>query len=176
MKLLLPLLKGFNEAEAFTILNVLKKAGIRVDAVGIPGTTITGESGLRVGTDLRQDIIDIDEYQAIILVSLDPKEYEKSSKLAEWVKKMNAQGKIIAAVGLAPLYLQRIGILEGRRATVAEGYEKELEYPRGDAVVVDGNIITAKSIKHVLDFCIRLVDLLFGREKAVEVRKLLDKF
>ena len=176
MKILIPLFNGFEDAEAFTLFSLLRKVNVSFEIVGTPGTTVESNAGIRVFAEKRIDQINPDDYIAIILPSLAPENYARSSKLNEMVKRMYAQGKVIGAIGLAPLYLNKIGLLEGKRAVVAEGYERELDYPRAEPVVIDQNIITAKSFLAVPEFCVKLLNLLYGQEKALELKKILSKF
>lgn len=78
----------------------------------------------------------------------------------------------MAAICAAPSILGHMGLLQGKRATVSDGFQSEIigaEYT-GDLVTVDGRIITGKGPMASVDFALQLVDLLAERETAQKVR------
>ena len=67
MKVMVPLANGFEEIEAMTIVDVLRRAGIQVETIGIVGSVIESSHGVRIMVDKRINEIVPDEYDAIIL-------------------------------------------------------------------------------------------------------------
>lgn len=169
---MVPLADGFEEIEAMTIVDVLRRAGIRVDTVGIVGSTITGAHGVRVMTDRRLMEVEPD-YDAIVLPGGSPGYINlgRSARLLEILKNMAIGGKIIAAICGAPAVLVKAGILENKKATIYPGMEKELPRPRADKVVVDGNVITSQAAGTAMEFALKLVEIMAGPQKATELRK-----
>jgi len=172
---MVPLVNGFEEIEAFTIVDVLRRAGIEVEMVGIPGTTITGAHGIRVQVDKRISEVKEEEYDGIILPGGSPgyQNLMKSSRILDIVRKLNAQGKLIGAICGAPLVLAKAGVLETKRATVYPGLEKQLPYPRDERVVIDGNVITSQGPATAMEFALKIVEKLLGKSKASEVAEAL---
>ncbi|MBI4358804.1 MAG: DJ-1/PfpI family protein [Candidatus Omnitrophica bacterium] len=170
-KVLIILADGFEEIEAITPVDVLRRAGVEVTIAGLSGKTITGAHGVKFQTD-----VTFDEYKdlpdAIILPGGMPgaKNLGESPKVAGLVKKMNRQNKVVGAICAAPaLALAPTGILNGKKATCYPGFEKNFPSSvafSSDRVVVDGNIITSRGPGSALEFALELVEKLVSKEKA----------
>ena len=170
-KVLVILADGFEEIEGVTPIDVLRRAGLEVTLAGLSGKTITGSHGVKFQSDMT-----LDEYRdlpdALILPGGMPgaKNLGESKKVAELIKRMNRQQKMIGAICAAPaLAVAPTGILEGKRATCYPGFEKHFSSSvalSDDRVVVDGNIITSRGPGSALEFALELVEQLVGREKA----------
>lgn len=175
MKIMVPLAEGFEEIEALTVIDVLRRAGINVETVGIMGSVVSGSHGVRVMTDKKLLEINADEYDGIVLPGGSPGYLNlgKSSKIIEILRRFDSVGKLIAAICGAPSVLAKVGILEGKKATIFPGMEKELPHPRGEKVVVDGNIITSQAPGTAMDFALTIVEALQGRDKALQLRRQL---
>ncbi len=174
-KVMVPFAEGFEELEALTIVDVLRRAGITVDMVGIVGTMVTGGHGIRVTMDKKLLQVHAEDYNCIILPGGNPGYINlgRSSTLLELLKKMNGQGKLIGAICAAPSVLAKAGVLEGKRATIYPGMEKEIPYPRGEKVVVDGNIITSQGPGTAMEFALKIVETLMGKEMTYSMKRSL---
>jgi 4-methyl-5(b-hydroxyethyl)-thiazole monophosphate biosynthesis len=175
MRLFIVLSNGFEDIEAFTVVDVLRRAGIAIDTVGIPGTMITSKSGIRITTDKKFSEINIDEYDGIVLPGGEEnvKNLSNHLPLLSALERFNTKGKLIAAVCAAPTILAKLGMLKDKKATVYPGLEKVLSYPRPEKVVVDGNIITSQGPGTALEFALKIVEVLLGQNKALLLRKSL---
>ena len=167
------LANGFEEIEALTPVDILKRAGLNVVTCGISGLVITGSHGIKVQADLLPEDIDINEVDMLILPGGMPgatniDSHPFTDVLIDAVLK---KGGRIAAICAAPLVLGRRGLLVGKRATCYPGFEAELEGAdvTGDGVVTDGNITTAKGMGVALEFSKELVRLVLGEAKAKEI-------
>jgi len=172
-KVLVPLAEGFEEIEAMTVTDVLRRAGVEVVTVGIPGSLVTGSRKVRVYADRKVDDVNTAEFDALVLPGGYPgyMNLGKSKKIMDMIVTFNKQNKLIGAICAAPTVLAKAGILENKRATCYPGMEKELPYPRSDKVVVDGNIVTSQGPGTAIPFALKLVEILQGQEKAMQVRK-----
>jgi 4-methyl-5(b-hydroxyethyl)-thiazole monophosphate biosynthesis len=172
-KVVVPFAEGFEEIEALTIVDVLRRAGITVDMVGIVGSMVTGGHGVRITMDKKLPQIQAEDYNGIILPGGNPGYVNlgRSSVLLELVKKMNGQGKMVAAICASPSVLAKAGVLEGKRATIFPGMEKEIPYPRGDKVVVDGNVITSQGPGTAMEFALKIVEKLVGKEMSNSMKR-----
>jgi 4-methyl-5(b-hydroxyethyl)-thiazole monophosphate biosynthesis len=169
---MVPLADGFEEMEALTIVDILRRAGLKVETVGVVGSTITGAHGVRVLADRR--LMEISEdYDAIVLPGGSPGyiNLSRTARILEILKKMNDQGKTIAAICASPSVLAKAGILENKKATIYPGMEREIPRPRAERVVVDGNVITSQGPGTTIEFALKLVEVLVSREKASEIRR-----
>ena len=175
MKVMVPFAEGFEEIEALTIVDVLRRAGIEIDMVGVVGSVITGGHGVRITVDKKLIEVKANDYDGIVLPGGDPgyMNLGRSSKLLEIINQLNAKGKLIGAICGAPSVLAKAGILENKKATIYPGMEKELPYPRGDRIVVDGNIITSQGPGTTMEFALKIVEILMGNQKASNLRNIL---
>ena len=175
MKILVPLANGFEEIEAMTIMDVLRRAGLKVVTAGLSGMRIKGSSGVEVIADELLDDINPDEFSAIVLPGGYPGylNLAASEKVLEIIKKFNSQNKTVAAICGAPTVLAKAGILNNRNATVYPGLEKELPNPTDKKVVVDNNIITSQGPATAMEFALKLVELLSGENKRKEIKEQL---
>lgn len=173
MRVLVPLAEGFEEMEAVTVINVLKRAGIDVVVAGIPGTIVKGSRGLRVMLEKKLDDLNIREFDALILVGGYPgyKNLSQSNKILQSIVEFDEKKKIIGAICGAPLVLAKTGVLDNRRATIYPGMEREIPRPRNGKVVVDEHIITSQGPGTAIDFALTLVEKLVGKEAAERVKK-----
>jgi len=174
MRIMIPFADGFEDIEAFTIVDILRRAGISVDMVGIMGSVIKSSNGVRVMTDKKLTDVNADEYDGIVLPGGSAYEiFGRTKPLLDMLKRLNSQGKLIGAICASPSVLAKAGVLEGKRATIFPGMEREIPYPRAEKVVIDGNVITSQAPGTAMEFALRIVEVLVGRERAYQIRKQL---
>lgn len=173
---LIVLADGFEEIEALTSIDVLRRADLRVTTAGLKEKMVTGAHGVRVEADTTLANYK-DSPDCVVLPGGMPgaKNLGESKPLSDLIKKMNDAKKMIGAICAAPaLALAPTGVLNGKRATCYPGFEggfaptvKFLE----DRVVTDGHVVTSRGPGTALEFSLALVSQLVGREKAEELRK-----
>ena len=170
---MVPLANGFEEIEALTIIDVLRRAGIQTDTIGVIGSFIESKHGIRVMVDKRLNEVNEDNYDAIILPGGSPgyENLRKSKRVIEILKKFNSQNKLIGAICGAPLILAREGLLDNKKATIYPGMERELPHPRDEPVIVDGNIVTSQGPGTAMKFALTLVKLLKGEKDAERLKR-----
>jgi 4-methyl-5(b-hydroxyethyl)-thiazole monophosphate biosynthesis len=136
---------------------------------------VTGAHGVKVMVDKKLVDVKIDEYDGIVLPggSLGAANLGRSVSLIEMIKKLFVKGKLVAAICASPVILAKAGLLDNKKATIYPGMESELPYPRGERVVVDGNIITSQGPGTALEFSLRIVEKLLGLKKALELKEKL---
>ena len=164
---------GFEEIEALTPLDVLRRAGLDARTVAVSSRIAIGSHGISVICDMMADEVKLDEVSAVIFpggmpgsLNLDASPF--SDKIIEAVIK---NGGRLAAICAAPLVLGRRGLLNGKEAICYPGFEKELIGAQisEKSVVTDTNITTAKGMGVALGFSLELVSLFCGKEKAAEI-------
>ena len=174
MKVVVFLADGFEEAEAICPVDVMKRAGIDVILAGVSGKEIKSSHGVSVVADTALDDLESKAYDAVFCPGGMPGSVNLSQswKVNEILVK-TAQTGIVAAICAAPaVVLAPLGLLKGRNATCypgCEGYAPDTVFS-SDGVVVDGNIVTAKSAGWALDLGLQLVSMLKGPEAAEKVR------
>ncbi len=173
MRVMVPLANGFEEIEALTIIDVLRRAGIQTDTIGVIGSFIESKHGIRVMVDKRLNEVNEDNYDAIILPGGYPgyENLRKSKRVIEILKKFNSQNKLIGAICGAPSILAREGLLDDKKATIYPGMERELPHPRDEPVIVDGNIVTSQGPGTAMKFALTLVKLLKGEKDAERLKR-----
>ena len=164
---------GFEEIEALTPVDMLRRAGLEVLTVGITSKIAVGSHGISVICDKLPEEVDLDMISTVILPGGMPGSLnlDASAFTDEILKSVNARGGRIAAICAAPLVLGRRGLLEGRRATCYPGFESELTGATvtNESVVTDGTITTARGMGVALEFSKELISLLVTKEKAEEL-------
>lgn len=158
------LAEGFEEIEALTPVDLLRRAGKDVKTVGMTGEVVTGSHGISVVCDLTVDEVDTEKVDFTILPGGMPGSLnlDKNSFTDKFIGAALDNGGRLAAICAAPLVLGRRGLLKGRRATCFPGFEDELVGATViDApVVTDGNITTANGMESALAFAKEIVSLL----------------
>lgn len=169
------LAEGFEEIEAVTPIDVLRRAGVEVVTAGLSGKRVQGSHGIAVEADTTLDAAP--SCDVLVLPGGMPgsDNLGKSEAVQALVRKTHAAGKHVAAICAAPaLALGATGVLDGRRATCYPGLEKHFG-PRvtrvEDRVVVDGKVVTSRGPGTALEFSLALVEQLVSKQKADELRK-----
>lgn len=161
---------GFEELEAVSIIDLLRRAGFICDMVGLETLHPTGSHGITLTANLTLEELEGD-YDLLALPGGMPGSaaLAQSLPLRALLRRQNERGGLLAAVCAAPIALADAGILTGRRATVYPGYEDRLTGARvlSDSVVRDGNIITGRGPGLALAFSLALVEALGGDTKAL---------
>jgi 4-methyl-5(b-hydroxyethyl)-thiazole monophosphate biosynthesis len=175
MKILVPLAEGFEEIEAITVIDILRRADIDVVVAGLKDGLIEGAHKVKMQSDADLDRVDPDEFDGIVLPGGFPGyvNLEKDDRVLNIVKQMNRAGKCVAAICCAPSVLIKAGVLQGKRATVSpSGKAKVAACARysEDRVVIDGNLVTSRSPGTAMEFALRLVEILAGDEKMKQIK------
>jgi 4-methyl-5(b-hydroxyethyl)-thiazole monophosphate biosynthesis len=175
MNVLVPLAEGFEEIEAMTVVDVLRRAGIKVTTAGLPGTIVEGSRNVKVLTDTKLDSIVVKDYDALVLVGGSPgySNLSKSGKVMKIIGEYHRDGKLVAAICGAPTVLAEAGILTNIKATVYPGLEKYLPKPRNDRVIEAGNVITSQGPGTAMEFALSIVEHLAGKETMKNVKEQL---
>jgi 4-methyl-5(b-hydroxyethyl)-thiazole monophosphate biosynthesis len=166
---------GFEEIEAISPIDILRRAGILVKTVGVGGKTVTGNHSITVTADILPSEIELDERLEMVVLPGGMPGADNLQNCEEVVNALNFAAKnerYIAAICAAPKILGANGLLCGKKATCFPGYEKELAgaLVTSESVVTDGNIITAKGAGAALLFGFELVSALKGKETAEKIR------
>ena len=151
---------GFEEVEALTVVDLLRRAGIDTTMVSVTGNNqVKGSHGITIETDkLFDEIADTD---AIVLPGGMPGtiNLKNHQGLAELIRRYDAEGKWLCAICAAPTVYGSMGLLKGRHATCYPGMESELNCEKAleDAVVVDDNYITSRGVGTAIDFSLAII-------------------
>lgn len=166
---LVPLAPGFEDMEATTIVDILRRADIEVITAGLAPGLVQGARGMRVQPDASLDEVLERTFDMIALPGGMPgaENLKRDARIQALLKRMAAAGLYTAAICAAPIALAQAGLLDGRRATSYPGFVDKLTPPGAtyltDPVVVDGRVVTSRGPGTAMDFALTLVDLLVGR-------------
>ena len=165
------LIDGFEETEALTTVDILRRGGVVVTTVSLTGRQeVISKNKIPVRADAMFEAVKDEKFDMIILPggTLAIKDH---AGLQELVKKYNAEGKLIGAICAAPAALGKAGVLHGRTAVCYPGLESHLEGANigKNIVEVDGNITTAKGPAVTPFFALKLLEHLEGKAMADEV-------
>ena len=168
------LAEGFEEIEAITPIDVLRRADVEVVTVSISNNKmVTGAHNISVESDKLFSEIEVSADDYLILPGGMPgtanlMAHEELNKL---VKKQYDSGKEIAAICAAPSLLGKLGILEGKEAISYPGFEKNLVGATisEKTVVKSDNIITAKGPGVAILFALKIVETIKGKDVANDV-------
>jgi 4-methyl-5(b-hydroxyethyl)-thiazole monophosphate biosynthesis len=177
MKVLLHLADGFEEIEALSVVDILRRANITVKTVSITGKKeVLGAHDIPVLADELFENADYSKADMLVLPggSAGAQTMKQHAGLEQQLKKAAADNKWIAAICAAPTVLGKLGMLNGKAATCYPGHEDELKGADTsllDSVIIDGRIITSRGPGTSFDFAFALVEVLKGKELAAELKQ-----
>lgn len=168
------LANGFEEIEAVTVLDVLRRADIDAKSVGVTGTTVTGSHGIVLQAELRLQDALAQPWDLVVLPGGIPgaTHLRDDAGVQELLKAQAAKGKRLAAICAAPIALASAGVLQGKRVTSYPSFQDklgEVVYLE-ETVVIDGQITTSRGPATALKFALELVRQLRGEMVADKVK------
>lgn len=167
---------GFEEIEALTTVDLLRRAELEVKTVSIKADRlVSGAHKIQVVADILLEDIDEDAMDALILPGGMPgtNNLAKCKPLIQLLLKQHEAKKMIGAICAAPSILGDHGILEGRQAVCYPGFESRLKGASisENKVVRDGHIITSKAAGTAVEFALKLIKHLKSKEDSVNVKR-----
>jgi 4-methyl-5(b-hydroxyethyl)-thiazole monophosphate biosynthesis len=166
------LAEGFEEIEAITPIDLLRRAGVAVTVAALAeGIHVTGRSGVTMHADSTLAAIETKLFDCLFLPGgPGVKNLRADPRVKPLVVRHAEAGKWVAAICAAPTVLHDAGLLAGRRYTAHFSVANELSQILADErVVVDGKIITSRGAGTALDFGLRVVEALFSAEVSREI-------
>ncbi|MEE1053521.1 MAG: DJ-1 family glyoxalase III [Acutalibacteraceae bacterium] len=163
---------GFEELEALTPVDVLRRAGVAVKTVGVTGTTVIGSHEISINCDITCDKVNLYDLDGIILPGGMPGtvNLEKDEKVSELIDYAAENNKIIGAICAAPSILGHKGLLQGKNAVCFTGFEKELvgAHVLDRPAVRDGNIVTGWGAGGAVDFALLYLEAISESEELAK--------
>lgn len=162
---------GFEEIEAVTPIDLLRRAGKTVVTVGIGGKVITGSHNIPVTADITDSQLSLgDDVEMIILPGGMPGtlNLEKNDSVQKAIDFCSCNNRYIAAICAAPSILGHKGLLKNKNAVCYPGFESQLDGAdiRTKPVVADGKIITSRGAGAAVKFGLKLVEILVSPEAS----------
>lgn len=167
---------GFEEIEAITIVDLLRRAEIEVSTVSLSDSLfVTGTHNISVKCDYNIKDVDYNNCNMIVLPGGMPGTLNllESNILSNAIDDFVYKNKYIAAICAAPMILGRKNLLCEKYATIYPGMENELigSIICDDAVVCSDNIITAKGPYYAINFALKLIELLKDKQTSEQIAK-----
>jgi 4-methyl-5(b-hydroxyethyl)-thiazole monophosphate biosynthesis len=164
---------GFEEIEAVTIVDVLRRAGIEVTMVGVSDLTVTGSHDVPIHMDALLEQVDPEQFDAVILPGGMPgaRNLATSDAVCTFLQETVAAGGLLGAICAAPIALAAAGLLDGRTVTCYPSFREQLGACHWTASRVheDNGLITGQGPGAALEFSLALVTRLAGPGAAADL-------
>lgn len=168
MKVAIVLANGFEEIEAVSLIDILRRADIDAVSVGLDKKCVCGTHGVEMISDEILDDIKVSEFDMIVLPGGLPgaENLAKSEKLGKILRDFDANNAKIGAICAAPWALATAGVLKSSY-TCYPGFENQIAHPgytNSANVVKDQNIMTSKGPATAMEFALQIVRELKGEQ------------
>ena len=164
---------GFEEVEALSPVDILRRGGVEVKTVGVGKRSVTGRSDITVSADIDTESFELKDVEGIVLPGGIPgtPNLEKSDVVNKALRYSYDNNLLIGAICAAPSILGHKGYLVGKSATCYPGFEDSFEGGKytGESVTVCENIITGKGAGVAIEFSLALLKYLKGEETMKKV-------
>lgn len=173
---LIPLAEGFEEIEAVTVIDILRRAEVEVTVAGVDARRIRASRGVVVEADALLDEVADRDYDLVVLPggAAGAQRLKEAPRVQDLIRHQHDAGRALGAICAAPMALAAAGVLDGRRATSYPGFlqpgDAELSE---DPVVHDRGVTTSRGPGTAMPFALALVEQLCGADKRVEVEERL---
>ena len=172
---ILPLAEGVEEAEAVVLVDVLRRAGLAVQVLGLtPKNPVLASRGMLLSSE---GLLSGREQADLLMLpggAAGAERLASDDRVLEMISRFDQQGKWLAAICAAPIALAAAGILSGRKVTSHPSVRETLERAGVDysenSLEVDGHLVTGRGPGVSFQFALALVEQLLGREIAAQVR------
>lgn len=166
---------GFEEIEALSVVDLLRRVGIKTDMISVTGERfVTSSHNITVEMDKLFEEVDFDTVDMIVLPGGMPgtKNLEAYTPLMDKIKEFYEQKKRISAICAAPSILGHMGMLNGRNACSFPEFESELEGASvsSNEVEVSEHIITSRGMGCAVAFALAIVESFLGKEEADKLK------
>ena len=167
--------EGYEELEALSVVDILRRGNIEVKMVGVTGKHVKSARAISIEMDVLIEDLNHDEIDMLILPGGIPGVYnlEKSELVLKNITDFKNQGKWLAAICAAPSILGKLGLLAGEKATCYPGNEKylsECEYVDQETVI-SHKMITSKGVGTAIKFALLLLETLKDKETSDQVKE-----
>jgi len=173
IKVLVPLAPGFEEIEAVTIIDILRRAEIDVTVAGLEKETIKGAHNIWIKCDLFYKDVDINKFDLLILPGGQPgtNNLNANETVLNWVKVFSESKKIIGAICAAPAVLHTANVIRNRKITShpSEKFKFVDSNYIEENVVIDDNIFTSRGVGTAIEFALKLVSKIKGKKVSNEL-------
>jgi len=165
------LAEGFEEIEAISIIDVLRRADFEVSIISVSGDlVVSGAHNIKVTADILFENTDYSSVDMIVLPGGMPgaENLKAHSGLREQILNFNDSKKPLGAICAAPMVFGNLGLLKDKNATCYPGFEDELHGAiiTGNDVEEADNIVTGKGAGVAIEFALKIVEMAKGKKVA----------
>ena len=165
---------GFEEIEALTVVDLLRRANIEISTVSIMGRkNVTGSHNITVEADALLEETDFDSLDMLILPGGMPgtTNLADCKALTDKIKEFDEKDKMLCAICAAPTVFGKLGILKGKKACCFPGREDDLlgADVRTSSVTRDGHFITSRGMGTAIDFGLAIIEHYQGSDAATSM-------
>ena len=166
--ILITISNGFEEIEAISIVDICRRANIKVTIAGVEGLEISGAHGIKIISDEKIENISSDDFDMIVLPGGLPNAFTlaENKKVQSLLKEFKDKNKKIGAICAAPYALHKADVLN-ENYTCYPSFEKKIKengYHADENVVIDSNVITSRGPATAMIFALEIVNLLCDKE------------
>ncbi len=175
-KIAVQLAPGFEEIEAITIIDVLRRANLDVTTISMTDDLkVTGSHDIPVIADKLFEEVDYSEIDMLILPGGMPgsKNLDNHEGLRKQIIDFNKKNKMLGAICAAPLVFGHLDLLKNKEAVCYPGFEGELNGAniKNEPAIISENIVTGRGVGAALRFSLKIVETLTDKEKADSLAK-----
>ncbi len=174
-KICIPLADGFEEIEAVTLIDVLRRAGFSVTTCGLKNLQTRGSHGITVTADITIDQAIEGEWDLVVMPGGMPgaTNLRDDARVGKLLEKTTKSGGFVGAICAAPIVLAHFGYVKGRKATSFPGFGEQMPEAvySNERVVCDGNVLTSRGPGTAMEFALTITEMFAGQAKADELRK-----
>lgn len=177
MKIATILVNGVEEVEALFVVDLLRRANIQIDLITPNNDLIvTGSHDIKIIAEKKFSEINLEEYDGIFMPGgPGVKNYGDLPELLVSLLDFTSKKKLIAAICASPTILAKLRILKLKKSTVFTSLKDELidngAIYLDEAVVVDENIITGRSVAAAKDFALAIIEYVKGNSEKEKIEK-----
>ncbi|NPA55531.1 MAG: DJ-1/PfpI family protein [Epsilonproteobacteria bacterium] len=170
----IPLAEGFEDIEAITLIDVIRRGGIEVVTAGVGADIITSAHNVKVIADTTIDKVSADDFDLVVLPGGLPgaTNLAKSQEVKKLLQDMDKKGKYVGAICAAPIALKEAGVLKDKY-TAYPGWQdniKEEGYVSDAKVVEDQNVLTSKGPATAMCFGLEIVRKFASQEMYEQLK------
>jgi len=172
-RILVPLARGFEEIEAITIVDILRRADAEVCLAGLEKRNVEGSHGLKIIADSVLEEVLEESWDMVVLPGGVPgaPTLMEDERIIKLLKNQATKKKTSAAICAAPAVLEKAGLTKGKRVTSHPAWAERMTTAvhTGQRVQTAELLVTGQAAGSAMEFAFMLVETLFGPEKAADV-------
>jgi protein deglycase len=173
-RILVPLAEGFEEIEAVTIIDVLRRADLDVTSAGLRPGPVRGSHGIEIAPDAELEALDLARFTMLVLPGgmQGTRNLMSDERILALVRRLHREGRRTAAICAAPLVLHAAGVIAGIAVTAHPSVQAKLSgaiVEHEARVLRSGVVMTSQGAGTAMEFALALVAELCGADKAAEL-------